>query len=42
MKSAHDNIEDKLAALVGLEREGRQEEITTELLDVITGVEAMR
>jgi F-type H+-transporting ATPase subunit gamma len=41
MKSAHDNIEDKLALMTRLEREGRQEEITTELLDVITGAEAM-
>lgn len=41
MKSAHDNIEDKLALLERLEREGRQDEITTELLDVITGAEAM-
>jgi F-type H+-transporting ATPase subunit gamma len=41
MESAHDNIESKLAELTRLEREGRQEEITTELLDVVTGAEAM-
>jgi F-type H+-transporting ATPase subunit gamma len=41
MESAHDNIEGKLADLTRLEREGRQEEITTELLDVVTGAEAM-
>lgn len=41
MESAHDNIERKLADLTRLEREGRQEEITTELLDVVTGAEAM-
>jgi F-type H+-transporting ATPase subunit gamma len=41
MKSAHDNIEDKLALMTRLEREGRQEEITTELLDIVTGAEAM-
>lgn len=41
MESAYDNIEDKLTDLGRLEREGRQDEITTELLDVITGAEAM-
>ncbi len=41
MKLAHDNIEDKLALMTRLEREGRQEEITTELLDIVTGAEAM-
>lgn len=41
MKSAHDNIDDKLVEMTRLEREGRQEEITTELLDVVTGAEAM-
>jgi F-type H+-transporting ATPase subunit gamma len=41
MESAHDNIEDKLVDLTRLEREGRQEEITTELLDIVTGTEAM-
>ncbi|MGD0674569.1 MAG: F0F1 ATP synthase subunit gamma [Polyangiaceae bacterium] len=40
MTSAHDNIEDKLAVMIRLEREGRQEQITTELLDVVTGAEA--
>jgi F-type H+-transporting ATPase subunit gamma len=41
MESAHDNIEDKLVDMSRLEREGRQEEITTELLDVVSGAEAM-
>ncbi|HVZ37079.1 MAG TPA: FoF1 ATP synthase subunit gamma [Polyangiaceae bacterium] len=41
MQSARDNIERKLADLQSLEREGRQEEITTELLDIVTGAVAM-
>lgn len=41
MKSAHDNIEDTLGVLGRLESEGRQEEITTELLDVVTGAQAL-
>jgi F-type H+-transporting ATPase subunit gamma len=41
MESAHDNIENKLVDMSRLEREGRQEEITTELLDVVSGAEAM-
>ena len=41
MESARDNIEDKLGELRRLEREGRQEEITTELLDIVVGAEAM-
>jgi F-type H+-transporting ATPase subunit gamma len=41
MKSAHDNIEDKLVEMTRLEREGRQDEITMELLDIVTGAEAM-
>lgn len=41
MESASENIEGKLDELRRAEREGRQEEITTELLDIITGVEAM-
>jgi F-type H+-transporting ATPase subunit gamma len=40
MESARDNIESKLTELTRLEREGRQEEITTELLDVVIGAEA--
>jgi F-type H+-transporting ATPase subunit gamma len=41
MESAQDNIEDKLDGLGRLEREGRQDEITTELLDVVTGAVAV-
>jgi F-type H+-transporting ATPase subunit gamma len=40
MEAARDNIESKLTELTRLEREGRQEEITTELLDVVIGAEA--
>ncbi|HVZ37459.1 MAG TPA: FoF1 ATP synthase subunit gamma [Polyangiaceae bacterium] len=41
MEAARDNIESKLGELERLEREGRQEEITTELLDIVTGAEAL-
>jgi F-type H+-transporting ATPase subunit gamma len=41
MESAHDNVESKLTELTRLEREGRQEEITTELLDIVTGAAAL-
>lgn len=41
MDSAHENIDNKLVDLVRLEREGRQEEITTELLDIVTGAEVV-
>lgn len=41
MTSARENIENKLADLGRLEREGRQEEITTELLDIVTGAQAI-
>ncbi len=41
MESATDNIEDKLGGLGRIERELRQEEITTELLDIVTGAEAI-
>lgn len=41
MNSARDNIENKLVGLGRLEREGRQEEITTELLDIVTGAQAI-
>jgi F-type H+-transporting ATPase subunit gamma len=41
MESAQDNIDNKLTGLGRLEREGRQEEITTELLDVVTGAAAI-
>jgi len=41
MDSASDNVTGKLVDLRGVERELRQEEITTELLDVVTGAEAI-
>lgn len=40
MSAARDNIERKLADLQRAEHRARQEQITTELLDLITGVEA--
>ena len=42
MESAHDNVEHKLGDLRQQERRTRQEETTTELLDVVTGSEAIR
>ena len=41
MDSAHENITDKLDELRQSERQMRQEEITMELLDVVSGAEAM-
>jgi F-type H+-transporting ATPase subunit gamma len=41
MEAAADNVDGKLEDLRRLERELRQEEITTELLDVVTGAEAI-
>lgn len=41
MESAHDNVGRKLDELQRLESTLRQEEITTELLDIVTGAEAM-
>lgn len=41
MSSAHDNVGRKLTGLQEAEREARQTEITSELLDLLTGVEAM-
>ena len=41
MQAATENVADKLDDLGRLERELRQEEITTELLDVVTGAEAV-
>ena len=41
MESASDSVGHKLEDLQRLERELRQEEITTELLDVVTGAEAV-
>lgn len=40
MEAAHDNLTRRLDALNGEARRARQEEITTELLDLVTGVEA--
>lgn len=42
MESAHENVEDKLGDLRQQERRVRQEATTTELLDVVTGSEAIR
>lgn len=42
MESAHDNIETKIEALTQQSRLQRQEEITTELLDVVIGATATR
>jgi F-type H+-transporting ATPase subunit gamma len=41
MESAADNVTGKLDDLRRIERELRQEEITTELLDIVTGAEAI-
>jgi F-type H+-transporting ATPase subunit gamma len=41
MESAHDNVSKKLAELQENARRARQTEITSELLDLITGAEAM-
>lgn len=42
MESAHDNVSKKLAGLQESARQARQTEITSELLDLMTGAEAMR
>lgn len=42
MESAHENVSKKLEQLRQAEREARQSEITTELLDLIVGAEALR
>jgi F-type H+-transporting ATPase subunit gamma len=42
MESAHDNVSKKLAGLQEDARQARQAEITSELLDLITGAEAMQ
>lgn len=42
MESAHDNVGKKLAALRDDARQARQSEITSELLDLMTGAEALR
>lgn len=41
MESAHDNVTKKLAELRQSARQARQSEITSELLDLITGAEAL-
>jgi F-type H+-transporting ATPase subunit gamma len=41
MRSAHDNVSRKLEELRQDARQARQSEITTELLDLVTGAEAM-
>ena len=42
MESAHDNVSKKLAGLQENARQARQTEITSELLDLITGAEALQ
>ena len=42
MEAAHDNVSKKLDRLRDEARHARQDEITTELIDVVTGAEAMR
>jgi len=42
MESAHDNVSKKLAGLQENARQARQTEITSELLDLMTGAEALR
>jgi len=42
MEAAHDNIESKVEVLTQQARQQRQEEITTELLDVVIGATAAR
>lgn len=42
MESAHDNVSRKLDGLQASARQARQTEITAELLDIMTGAEAMR
>lgn len=42
MKSAHENVSKKLDELRQVSRQARQADITTELLDLVTGAEALR
>jgi F-type H+-transporting ATPase subunit gamma len=42
MESAHDNISRRLIQLGQSVREARQEEITSELLDLLTGSSALK
>lgn len=41
MDSAHETVEDKLDELTKLANRVRQEEVTTELMDIVTGAEAL-
>jgi F-type H+-transporting ATPase subunit gamma len=41
MDAAHDNVSKKLEQLRQDARQARQDEITTELLDLVTGAEAL-
>jgi F-type H+-transporting ATPase subunit gamma len=41
MDSAHDNVSKKLEELRQEARQARQDEITTELLDLVTGAQAL-
>jgi F-type H+-transporting ATPase subunit gamma len=41
MDSAHDNVSKKLDRLQEEMRQARQSEITTELIDLVTGAEAL-
>jgi F-type H+-transporting ATPase subunit gamma len=42
MEAAHDNVSKKLDRLRDEARQARQDEITTELIDLVTGAEALR
>jgi F-type H+-transporting ATPase subunit gamma len=42
MQSARDKLDERLTNLQSLERLLRQEQITTELLEIVTGTEAAR
>ena len=41
MESAHDNVTKKLSQLRQFAQQARQTEITAELLDLVTGAEAL-
>jgi len=42
MQSARDKLDERVTNLQSLERRLRQEQITTELLEIVTGTEAAR
>jgi F-type H+-transporting ATPase subunit gamma len=42
MEAAHENVSKKLEQLRQDARQARQDEITTELLDLLTGAEALQ